>query len=405
MRTGLLLLALVSPLACTGEGRGGRAARKTGEPDQAPLDTGVAKIPLRSAVRQSLPGMPPLLDSTNVYRGAGSDMFDSVARAALPRVYVPLGGAASVAVIDPKTYKVLRTFHTATLPQHVVPSYDRRTLWVANDIGNSLTPIDPFTGKEGKSVRVMDPYNLYFTPDGQYAIVVAERIQRLDFRDPHTMALRDTVQVTCPGVDHMDFTADGRTAVATCEFSGKLLKLDVATHRIEKYLVLSPGKPSMPQDIRLAPDGSVFFVADMKADGVWIVDPDSLTVQGFIPTGGGTHGIYPSRDGKVFYVSNRGSHLLKAAPHGPGSVSVIDPRARKVIANWPIPGGGSPDMGNVSVDGKELWLSGRYDREVYVFDTATGKLTHRIKVGRDPHGMTVWPQPGRYSLGHTGNMR
>ena len=400
MRTALLLLALASSLACTGE-RGSPASRKTKGPDQAPVDTGAA--PSRALTRAGLPGMPPLLDSTNVYRGAGPDMLDSVARAALPRVYVPLGGAASVTVIDPKTYQVLRTFETATLPQHVIPSYDRRTLWVANDIGNSLTPIDPFTGKEGKSIPVTDPYNLYFTPDGKYAIVVAERIQRLDFRDPHTMALRDTVHVTCPGVDHMDFTADGRTAVATCEFSGKLLKLDVATHRIERYAVLKP--PSMPQDIRLAPDGSVFFVADMKADGVWIVDPDSLTVQGFIPTGGGTHGIYPSRDGKLFYVSNRGSHTLKAAPHGPGSVSVIDPHARKVIATWPIPGGGSPDMGNVSVDGKELWLSGRYDREVYVFDTQTGKLAHRIKVGRDPHGMTVWPQPGRYSLGHTGNMR
>jgi DNA-binding beta-propeller fold protein YncE len=397
MRTGLLLLALTSSLACTGERP---AARKTSLPDSTPSG-GAA----RRAARPGLPGMPPVLDPTNVYRGAGSDMLDSVSRAALPRVYVPLGGAASVTVIDPKTYKVLRTFQTSTLPQHVVPSYDRRTLWVANDIGNSLTPIDPFTGKEGKSIRVTDPYNLYFTPDGKYAIVVAERIQRLDFRDPHTMALRDTVHVNCPGVDHMDFTADGRTAVASCEFSGKLLQLDVATHRIERYAQLNPGKPSMPQDIRLAPDGSVFFVADMKADGVWIIDPDSLTVQGFIPTGGGTHGIYPSRNGRVFYVSNRGSHLLKAGPHGPGSVSVLDPRARKIIANWPIPGGGSPDMGNVSVDGRELWLSGRYDREVYVFDTQTGTLTHRIKVGRDPHGMTVWPQPGRYSLGHTGNMR
>ena len=62
-------------------------------------------------------------------------------------------------------------------------------------------------------------------------------------------------------------------------------------------------------------------------------------------------------------------------------------------------------MGNVSADGKELWVSGRYDDEVYVFDTETGQLTHRIKVGREPHGLCVWPQPGRYSLGHTGNMR
>jgi DNA-binding beta-propeller fold protein YncE len=171
------------------------------------------------------------------------------------------------------------------------------------------------------------------------------------------------------------------------------------------YLHLDPGKPSMPQDIRLSPDGRVFFIADMQADGVFIVDPDSLRRIGFIPTGIGTHGIYPSRDGKLFYVSNRGWHILRGRPHGPGSVSVLDPERRKVVATWKIPHGGSPDMGNVSADGKELWLSGRYDHEVYVFDTKTGELLHRIPVGRDPHGLTVWPQPGRYSLGHTGNMR
>jgi DNA-binding beta-propeller fold protein YncE len=89
---------------------------------------------------------------------------------------------------------------------------------------------------------------------------------------------------------------------------------------------------------------------------------------------------------------------------GPGSVSVIDFATRSVVANWPIPGGGSPDMGNVSADGKTLWLSGRYNSVVYAFDTATGAVA-KIPVGKEPHGLTVWPQPGRYSLGHTGNMR
>ena len=80
---------------------------------------------------------------------------------------------------------------------------------------------------------------------------------------------------------------------------------------------------------------------------------------------------------------------------------MIDFATRKVEATWPIPGGGSPDMGNVSADGKQLWLSGRYDDVVYVFDTTTGAVK-TIPVGKEPHGLTVWPQPGRYSLGHTG---
>jgi DNA-binding beta-propeller fold protein YncE len=354
-----------------------------------------------------LPGMPPL-DSTDVYAAAAAGMVDSVEAAGRPAVYVPLGGAGSVAVIDPRTYKVVRRFATGLLPQHVVPSYDQRRLWVANDRGNSLTPIDPRTSLPGKNVTVADPYNLYFTPDGRYALVVAERLQRLDFRDPQTLALHDTVHVDCAGVDHMEFTRDGRWALATCEFSGKILKLDVVTHKVVGYLQLDPGglgKRGAPQDVRSAPDGRLFYVADMMANGVYVVDPVVFRRVAFIPTGKGTHGIYPSRDGKVLYISNRGSNHTWGAPRGPGSVTVLDPKTWRIVATWVVPGGGSPDMGNVTADGKELWLSGRYDGEVYVFDTATGTLTHRIAVGRGPHGLTVWPQPGRISLGHTGNMR
>jgi YVTN family beta-propeller protein len=137
---------------------------------------------------------------------------------------------------------------------------------------------------------------------------------------------------------------------------------------------------------------------------VYVVDGEALTELGFIPTGVGTHGLYPSRDGRKLYVANRGSSHIGGPPKGKGTISVVDFATRRVETTWPIPGGGSPDMGNVSADGKVLWLSGRYDNVVYAIDTATGQVTS-IAVGREPHGLTVWPQPGRYSLGHTGNMR
>ena len=344
----------------------------------------------------------------NVYAATGPNALSAVAKRAKPLVYVPNSRSASVTVIDPATYRVVRTFATGAVPQHVVPSYDLSTLWVLNNNAGMLTPIDPLTGMNGTPIRVDDPYNMYFTPDGQYAIVVAEGRKRLDFRDPRTMKLEQSVRTDCRGIDHMEFTADGRFAIATCEFNGRLLKLDLATKTAIAMIALDTTTGhggAMPQDIRSSPDGSVFFVADMKADGVRLIDPVRFTQVGFMPTGKGTHGLYPSRDGRLLYVTNRGWNTLKAGPHGEGSISVVDPNARRVVATWPVPGGGSPDMGNVTADGKELWVSGRYDREVYVFDTATGQLTHRIPVGKEPHGLCVWPQPGRYSLGHTGNMR
>jgi YVTN family beta-propeller protein len=380
--------ALVFAAACRGERRsatGGGGAGHVAAPDTA----------ARS-------------DTVNLYAAAGANRLSPRAAQARPLVYVPNSHDGTVTVIDAHTYRVLRTFPTGALPQHVVPSYDLATLWVANNLGGTLTPIDPATGQEGTGVPVDDPYNLYFTPDGRFAIVVAERRRRLDFRDPQSMKLVQSLPVQCKGVDHMEFTADGRFALATCEFSGQVVKVDLGARSVVGYLTLDPGgldSSAMPQDIRSSPDGRVFYVADMKANGVFLVDPEAFRRIGFIPTGRGTHGIYPSRDGRLLYITNRGWNTTAGGRRGPGSVTVLDPRDRHIVATWPVPGGGSPDMGNVTADGRELWLSGRYDEEVYVFDTGTGQLTHRIKVGHEPHGLCVWPQPGRYSLGHTGNMR
>jgi YVTN family beta-propeller protein len=344
----------------------------------------------------------------DIYAATRTGMLMPAAARAKPLVYVPNSRSRSVTVIDPSTYKIVRTFRVGDVPQHVVPSYDLTQLWALNNNSNSLTPIDPLTGADGKPVRVDDPYNMYYTPDGRYAIVVAERDQRLDFRDPQTMEIDEKAETKCKGIDHIDFTADGRYLIATCEFDGRVMKFDLTTRKPIGYLALDTLKGrggAMPQDVRSSPDGSTFFVADMMADGVRMIDPVRFVETGFLHTGKGTHGLYPSRDGKLLYATNRGWNTLKAGEHGDGSVSVIDPVAKVVVATWPVPGGGSPDMGNVTADGKELWVSGRYDHEVYVFDTSTGILTHRIPVGREPHGLCVWPQPGRFSLGHTGNMR
>ncbi|HEX6017993.1 MAG TPA: YncE family protein [Burkholderiaceae bacterium] len=386
----------------------------------------------------TVPGMPAVPDASNLYSETAAGKFSPAVAGALERVYVPNLRSDDVYVIDPIAMKVVERFKVGDGPQHIVPSWDLRTLWVTNNAEShtdgSLTPIDPKTGKPGQAVMVDDPYNMYYTPDGRSAIVVAEARKRLDFRDPQTMAVRYSIDVPgCPGVNHADFSIDGRFAIFTCEFSGALVKIDLVERKVQGYLKLpmpatrfkevpsgqrvkagqvwEPGATevctvtrSMPQDIRASPDGKRYYVADMHADGVHIVDAESFRQVGFIPTGLGAHGLYPSRDGRHLYVANRGSHQVHGPRLGDGGVAVIDFATDKVVARWGIPGGGSPDMGNVSADGKWLWLAARYDDVVYRFDTATGDV-RLIKVGAEPHGLTVWPQPGRYSLGHTGNLR
>lgn len=367
--------------ACSGSGSGaGRAAgshpASTSEPTAATAaPTTAAKGPL------------------NIYAADGPNDFSPVVKGDPYLVYVPESAGQSVDVIDPRSMTVVNRYVTGLGPQHVVPAWNLETLYAANDLGNSLTPIDPRTGlRAGPNIPVDDPYNMYFTPDGRYAIVVEEARQILAFRNPHTFAVVKNVPVNCPGVDHGDFSADGTFAIFSCEFSARMVEIDLTNLSVAGYLDIPN---SSPQDVKLDSSGQVFYTADMRRGGVYLISPSSFQVIGFIPTGRDAHGLYVSRDGRYMYVTNRGS----------GSISVIDLATRTLKVTWPIPGGGSPDMGNVSPDGKVLFVSGRYNSCVYAISLVDGHLIARIPVPNEPHGLAVWPQPGRYSLGHTGIMR
>jgi YVTN family beta-propeller protein len=378
-----LIVALVASLLAMA----GCNSNSPGTPQGATTSTPTTAPP---APTTAVPAPGPV----NVYAATAAGNMSPAVAGVPSRVYVPNSDAASVDVIDPATFKVIDHFPVGKVPQHITPSWDLKHLYVDNTSGDSLTPIDPMTGKPGKPIPVQDPYNLYFTPDGSKAIVVAERFKRLDFRDPNTWELIKSIPVSHAGVDHLDFSADGRYLLASCEFSGWVVKVDLTTLEIVGELEVG----GQPIDTRLSPDGSVFFVANQSLphhdDGVIVVDGETMQKVGFIPTGKGAHGLYFSRDAKSLYVTNRLG----------GSVSVIDVATRQVTATWAVPKG-SPDMGGVSADGTQFWVSGRYNTEVYVIDTRSGELLARIPVGKGPHGLCIFPQPGAYSLGHTGNYR
>ncbi|MFH9660344.1 hypothetical protein ACH4NF_25125 [Streptomyces sp. NPDC017248] len=386
LAAGAAVTALALLSACDG-GSGDRPRRAPGS--TAPVQPRVDRPRVNV-----LPGMPPVDDPADLYAADRPNRLSPAVRGFPSRVYVPNTNSDTVTVIDPATYRVVETIPVGRQPQHVVPSWDLKTLWVNNDLGNTLTPIDPRTGRAGRPVDVHDPYNLYFTPDGKYAVVMASMDRQLVFRDAHTMKVVKSVPAGCHGVNHADFSRDGRYFIVSCEFSGDILKVDTARMKVLGREKL-PLSGAMPQDVKVSPDGKLFYIADMMADGVWILDGDRFTRPRFLATGKGAHGLYVSRDSREMYISNRGE----------GTVSVFDFTRNRLTRKWRLPGGGSPDMGGVSADGKVLWLSGRYHSEVYAIDTRTGAQLARIKVGSGPHGLAVYPQPGRYSLGHTGIFR
>jgi YVTN family beta-propeller protein len=305
------------------------------------------------------------------------------------RVYVPDSNAGTVTVIDPATMTVIARLNVGRVPEHVAPAYDLSRLYVDSEGSWSLGVLDPRTGTITGTISVPDPYNLYFTPDGTKAIVVQENLGRLEFRDPHTWKVIGDVPLRVRGLDHLDFTADGRYLLVTLEFTGAVVKVDVATMQNVSHLFVG----GLPIDVRLSPDGSVFFIANQGRNGVSIVDPVSMKELGFIATGRGAHGLYISRDTKSLYVTNRLA----------GTISVIDITRRSVVATWRV--GGSPDMIQLNPDGTQLWASSRFDGRVIVVDTRTGLVTHRIYCGAGAHGLSYFPAPGNFSLGHNGVYR
>jgi len=325
----------------------------------------------------------------NVYAAADSLQLDKAVADIPKRVYVPNNLADTVDVIDPISYKVIGHFSVGRSPQHITPSWDLQRLYVDNTSGNTLTVIDPRNGQPTGLIPVADPYNLYFTPDGTKAIVVAERQRRLIFCDTRTWQTIKSVPVRWRGLDHLDFSADGRYLLASTEFSGELVRVDTVSMAVTGEMPVG----GLPVDVRLGPDGSVFFVANQSRNGVSVIDPVHLREIAFISTGRGAHGLYVSRDAKSLYVSNRGE----------GTISVVDFATRRVSGTWKV--GGSPDMLQLSPDGRQLWASNRYNATISVIDTATGQLLHVIRVGPGPHGLSYFPEPGRHSLGHNGIYR
>lgn len=339
---------------------------------------------------------PNLLDATapaardwNVWSATNTTVLPASVADLPAKVYVPNEADRTISVIDVASLSVVATLSAGYLPEHLTPDWDLSRLYVSNYGSPFMTAVDPRTVQTVSPIDAPSAYNLYFSVDGSTAIVMAEDVNRIDFYDRRTWQLLKRLPIPWAGIDHADMSAGGRYLLASTEYFGHVLKVDVITMSIVGDLDVG-GKPI---DVKLSPDGSVFFVTNQGRHGVSVIDPILMQEIAFIPTGKGSHGMAISRDTRSLYVSNRLA----------GTISVIDLATRQVSATWQV--GGSPDMLQVSPDGNQLWTGNRYSNTVVVIDTATGAVTATIRVGRQPHGLTYFPQPGRFSIGHNGVYR
>ncbi|MEU6038703.1 hypothetical protein ABZ801_25170 [Actinomadura sp. NPDC047616] len=375
-----LLSACESPVPFYPPGKGAPDDPVIGLGGPAPVV--VASRP-RTAASPAAPG-------SDVYAATRPGMLSPATRALPPRLYVPNAATGTVDVLAlPGGRLVGRIPVPGGRTARVVPSWNLRWLWVVGRDG--LLPVSARSGRRGRVRPVPRVRGLYFTSRGREAVTIASR--RVVFRDPVTMRARAALRLPCTGTPHADLSADEGTLVLACVRPGLLVRVDVARRVTTGTLALPLG--SHPQDVRLSPDGSLFYVADPVKGGVWLVDAARFQATGFIATAPGAHGLLPSRDARTLYVLGRGD----------GSFTAIDFAARRVTARRRLPRTGRTAPGGVTVDGTALWLTAPAAGTAYAVSPDDGRLTRTVRLDGRPANALLYPQPGRYSLGGTAHFR
>jgi YVTN family beta-propeller protein len=315
-------LALISAAALAASLAGCGGGTSAADENREPARTGVTERSGRAQAEER---------EQDVYARTRAGMLSEATRKVPYRIYVPNSESDTVDIVDPKREKVVRSFSVGGLPQHVTPSPDLKTLWVNSNQGNTLQKINPRTARRvGDPIPVEDPYNLYFSLDGKTAIVMAERLQRLDFREARTMKLEKSVSTPCPGLNHADFSPDGRYFIASCEFGSAFIKVDTERRKVLDKLSV-PRAGAMPQDVRISPDGRTFYSADMQSHGLVGHRRRPLPDQALHPHGEGRPRAVPEprRARAVRRQPGRGVGLRARHPHRPQEGQVAHPRWRQ----------------------------------------------------------------------------
>ncbi|MDI9331227.1 MAG: beta-propeller fold lactonase family protein [Alphaproteobacteria bacterium] len=282
---------------------------------------------------------------------------------------------ASVSVIDPTTWAVVKTIPTGKEPHHLYLTPDEKSVIVANAAGDSLTFIDPRSAEVQRTVRqTIDPYHLRFSPDMKWLVTVANRLDHIDLYrwDGQTPTLTKRIP-SGKTPSHIWIDSKSTTVYTTMQDSNELVAVDLATQSIRWRVPTGP----MPADVFGTPDDRHLLVANTGSFDVQVYDlsvnPARLVKT--LRTGEGAHAFRALGDGRHVLVSNRAAD----------TISRIDFQRMEVVGEYKAPGG--PDCLEVTQDGK-LLISSRWARRMTVIDLATGRIERQVRVGKSPHG--IW---------------
>lgn len=280
-------------------------------------------------------------------------------------------GEATISILDQASFQEIRRFPVLREPHHLVLTPDRSELVVGDSGGNELLFLDPATGELKRRVRLSNPYHLAYSPDGTKLVVTSLRRDQVDVYDAATLALlRRFPMHDMPS--HLAFSPDSRRVFITLQGTRDIAAIDL--ERLE--LVFRAQVGPQPAGIAWTP-ANMLLVGIMGRDHVAVVNPDDGQLVRTVATGRGAHAVFPSPDGKLFYVTNRVGN----------TITVIDGTSLEVVRTLNAPGGA--DCIDFSLDGRFLWFTKRWAQRVGVIDLQSGEVVQSIPVGRSPHGIYV----------------
>jgi YVTN family beta-propeller protein len=283
-------------------------------------------------------------------------------------------GEAQLSLIDEATHKVVATEPAGKEPHHLMITPDGKSLIIANSVSGNLMLVDPKTGTLQRWIQdIEDPYQLGFSPDHQWFVTNALRLDRVDVYhyDGHGMTLAKHLEIA-KTPSHMTFSSDSRTVYVTVQDSGDLVAIDLPTQTVRWRMHVG----DTPAGLWMTPGDKYLLVGMTGEDDVAVVDPRTRQVVKRIHTGKGAHNFRSLDDGKHVAVTNRVA----------STISIIDYTTLTNTGDITglLPG---PDDMELSADHRYLWVTFRFAKHVGVIDMTTHKLIDTIAVGRSPHGL------------------
>ncbi|HLV86611.1 MAG TPA: cytochrome D1 domain-containing protein [Candidatus Sulfotelmatobacter sp.] len=273
----------------------------------------------------------------------------SVAQTPSPALLVLEKEDSALAIVDPRTLKVVGRVPAGPDPHEVVASDDGKTAYISN-------------------------YGAFSRPQHTISVVDLAAQKALPAIDLSTL-------IAPHGLDFVEgkvyFTAEGSKIIG---------RYDPASQRVDWVLGIGQNRTHM---VLVAKDLNQMFTSDVSANTITILEHDQHSdVSGWTEThiavGAGPEGFDVSPDGKMLWAAN--SH--------DGTVSIVDVTAKKVVQTIDAKTKSANRL-KFTPDGRLVLISELGTGDLVVVDARTREPVDRISLGHGAAGIQMVPDGSR----------